>query len=153
MPASYSSFFFSGLSAIQHLTPPPSPTQMVRPDSPILPLTPTDIINQDATRIVASPSQAFDAQRPKLRNRRSSLTLAASPLVQLRGSYRGAATATQRQNRNRSGSVDNFSQPCSVGFPIEEVRLVSRLRSGSVGNPLRYERYTLGLFPGQQTAC
>lgn len=140
---SYSPFFCSGLLAAQHLTPPPSPTQTVRPDSPILPSTPTreaaaDITNQDSTPIAANgPFQAFDTQRPKLRRRRSSLTVNASPLVQLKGSYRGAATATQRQNRSRSGSINGFSQPTSVGFPIEEVGIIGRLRSGSVGNSLR----------------
>jgi hypothetical protein len=139
---SFSSFFSSGHFAVQHLTPPPSPTQSVRPDSPILPSTPTretatDIINQEPTAFAATPSQAPDAERPKLRKRRSSLTANLSPLVQLKGSYRGATTATQRQNRSRSGSINNFSQPCSVGFPIEEVRVIGRLRSGSVGNSLR----------------
>lgn len=148
----YSSFFYSGLSAVQ---PPPSRIQIIRPDSPILPLTPTreattDITNQDPTPVAANPSQVFDAERPKLRKRRSSLTVNASPLVQLKGSYRGAVTATQRQNRSRSGSVNNFSQPCSVGFPIEEASIMGRLRSGSVGNSLRCA--TLGLFTGQPMA-
>jgi len=141
---SYSSFS-SDISTIQRFTPPPSTTQTVRPDSPILPSTPTreaaaDITRQDPGPIGTNPSQAFDTERPKLRKRRSSLTVNTSPLVQLKGSYRGAATATQKQNRSRSGSINNFSQPCSVGFPIEEARIIGRLRSGSVGNSLRSRR-------------
>ena len=136
---SYSSFFSSGLSAVQHMSPPSSPAN---PDSPILPFTSTletatDVANQDQTPVAANPSQGFDVERPKLRKRRSSLTVNTSPLVQLKGSYRGAATATQRQNRSRSGSINNFPQPCSVGFPIEETGIIGRLRSGSVGNSLR----------------
>jgi hypothetical protein len=142
---SSSSLFSSGHFAVQRLTPPPSPTQSVRPDSPILPSTPTreaatDITNQEPTAIAANPSHASDAERPKLRKRRSSLTANTSPLVQLKGSYRGATAAIQRQNRSRSGSINNFPQPCSVGFPIEEARVIGRLRSGSVGNSLRSRR-------------
>ena len=152
---SYSSFFCSGLSAAQHQTPPQSPTQIVRPDSPILPSSPTrdaaaDITNHDPTLIAVNPSHVFDAERPKLRKRRSSLTVNTSPLVQLKASYRGAATATQRQSRSRSGSINNFSQPCSVGFPLEEVGIIGRLRSGSVGNSLRCA--TLGPSSGRHTA-
>ena len=132
----YSSFFSSGLSAVQHFTPPSSPTQCVRPDSPILPSTPTreaatDITNQEPTVIAANPSQAPDAERPKLRKRRSSLTANLSPLVQLKGPCRGVTAATQRQNRSRSGSINNFSQPCSVGFPIEEVWVIGRPNGGN----------------------
>ena len=141
LPMSYSSFFSSGLSAIQNLTPPPSPTQLVRPDSPIVPLTPTreatDATNQDSTPTAANPSQGFGAERPKLRRRRSSLTVNTSPLVQLKGSYRGAAVAVQRQNRSRSGSVNDFPQPRSIGFATEENNIIGRLRSGSIGNSLR----------------
>jgi len=138
---SYSSFFFSGLSAIQHLTPPPSPTQPVRPDSPIVPLTPTrvatDVPDQDPTPTAANPCQGLGLERPKLRKRRSSLTANTSPLIQLKGSYRGATAAIQRQNRSRSGSVNAFSQPRSAGFGTEENNIIGRLRSGSVGNSLR----------------
>lgn len=142
LPMSYSSFFSSGLSAIQNFTPPPSPTQPVRPDSPIVPLTPTrevtDITDHDSTPTAANPSQGFGAERPKLRKRRSSLTVNTSPLVQLKGSYRGAAAAVQRQNRSRSGSVNDFSQPRSIGFVTEENNIIGRLRSGSVGHSLRF---------------
>lgn len=135
---SYSSFFSSGLSAIQHLTPPPSPTQPVRPDSPIVPLTPTreatDVIDQDPTPTAANPSQGFGAERPKLRRRRSSLTVNTSPLVQFKASYRGTTTAVQRQNRGRSGSVNDFFQPRSAN---EENNIIGRLRNGSISNPLR----------------
>lgn len=149
---SYSTFFSSGISAVQNLTPPSSPTQCVRPDSPILPSTPTreaatDITNQEPTVIAANPSQAPDAERPKLRKRRSSLTANLSPLVQLKGPCRGATGATQRQNRSRSGSINSFSQPCSVGFPIEEVRVIGR---PSVGHSLRCA--TLRLFIGRDAA-
>lgn len=153
---SYSSFFSSGFSAIQDLTPPPSPTQLVRPDSPILPLTPTheaatDIADQDHTPTAANPSQTFGVERPKLRKRRSSLTVNTSPLVQFKGSYRGPTTAAQRQNRSRSGSVNDFSQPRSVGFLIEEVKITGRLRSGSVGNSLRSRRIIRGARPPPST--
>ena len=139
---SYSSFFSSGLSAIQNFTPPPSPTQLVRPDSPIVPLTPTreatDITDRGSTPTAVNPSQGFGTERPKLRKRRSSLTVNTSPLVQLKGSYRGATTAIQRQNRSRSGSINDFSQPRSLGFATEENNIIGRLRSGSVGNSLRF---------------
>lgn len=150
---SYSPFISSGLSAIQHLTPPPSPTQLVRPDSPILPIhdAGTDITDQGPTLTAANPSQAFGAERPKLRKRRSSLTVNTSPLVQLKGSYRAATTATQRQNRSRSGSINDFSQPSSVGLPVEEVKIIGRLRSGSVGNSLRCVFEWLGFFVGRCT--
>lgn len=151
---SYSSFFSSGLSAIQHLTPPPSPTQPVRPDSPIVPLTPTresaDITDEDPTPTSANPSQPFGADRPKLRKRRSSLTVNTSPLVQLKGSYRGAASAIQRQNRSRSGSVNDFPQLRSTGFATEENNTIGRLRSGSVGISLRY---ALPGFSPSDTRC
>jgi len=138
---SYSPFFSSGLSAIQRFTPPPSPTQPVRPDSPIVPLTPTreetDIADQDTTPTAANPSQGIGAERPKLRKRRSSLTVNTSPLVQLKGSYRGATAAVQRQNRSRSGSVNDFSQSRSSSFATEENNIIGRMRSGSIGNFLR----------------
>ncbi|KAF9650433.1 hypothetical protein BDM02DRAFT_1438178 [Thelephora ganbajun] len=153
---SYSSFFSSGLSAIQHLTPPPSPTQPVRPDSPIVPLTPareapTDITDQDSTPAAANPSQGSGAERPKLRKRRSSLTVHTSPLVQLKGSYRGVTTATQRQSRSRSGSINDFSQPRSTGLTTEENKIIGRLRSGSVGNSLRSRRIIRGARPPPST--
>lgn len=138
---SYSSFFSSGLSAIQHFTPPSSPTQPVRPDSPVVPPTPTreatEISNGDQTPTPTNPSQAFGTERPKLRKRRSSLTVNTSPLVQFKGSYRGATTAVQRQNRSRSGSINDFSQPRSTSFVTEETNIIGRLRSGSIGNSLR----------------
>jgi len=140
-PMSYSSFFSSGLSAIQHLTPPSSPTQPVRPDSPVVPPTPireaADISNEDQTPTPTNPFQAFGTERPKLRKRRSSLTVNTSPLVQFKGSYRGATAAVQRQNRSRSGSVNDFSQSRSTGFATEETNIIGRLRSGSIGNSLR----------------
>jgi len=148
---SYSSFFSSGLSALQHITPPPSPTQPVRPDSPIVPLTPTreatDITDQDPTPTAANPSQAFGAGGAKLRRRRSSLTVNTSPLVQLKGSYRGATTAIQRQNRSRSGSVNDFFQPRSVNFATEENNVTGRLRSGSINHSLRSRRVIRGARP------
>lgn len=138
---SYSSFFSSGLSAIQHLTPPSSPTQPVRPDSPVVPKTPTlqgtDITNEDQTPTATNSSQAFGTEKPKLRKRRSSLTVNTLPLVQFKGSYRGATVAIQRQNRSRSGSVNDFSQPRSTSFVTEETSIIGRLRSGSIGNSLR----------------
>lgn len=140
------SYFSSVLVTIQNLTPPPSPTQLVRPDSPILPLTPTCEATADITDRNPIPSQTFNTDRPKLRKRRSSLTVNTSPLVQLKGSYRGATTAAQRQNRSRSGSVNDFPQPYSISFPIEEVKIIGRSRSGSVGNSLRYA--TLKHFEG-----
>lgn len=140
-------YFSSGLAAIQNLTPPPSPTQLFRPDSPILPLTPTCEATTDITDKNPIPSQTFNTDRPKLRKRRSSLTVNTSPLVQLKGSYRGATTAAQRQNRSRSGSVNDFPQPCSIGFSIEEVQIIGRSRSGSVGNSLRSRRVIRGARP------
>ena len=139
---SYSSFFSSGLSAIQNFTPPPSPIQPVRPDSPIVPLTPTreeaDIADRDTTPSAVNPYQGPGIERPKLRKRRSSLTVNTSPLVQLKGSYRGATAAIQRQNRSRSGSINDFSQPRSLSFATEENNIIGRLRSGSVGNSLKF---------------
>jgi len=146
-----SHFSSSGLSDIQRFTPPPSPTQLVRPDSPILPLTPTHV-HEPATGITdPTISHASGAERPKLRKRRSSLTVNTSPLVQLKGFYRGATIATQRQNRSRSGSVNDSSSPCPVSFPIEEVKVVGRSRSGSVGNTLRSRRIIRGAKPPPST--
>ena len=141
-------YFFSDFPAIQNLTPPSSPTQPVRPDSPILPLTPAVEAEAEITDKGPNVPQVHGAERPKLRKRRSSLTVNTSPLVQLKGSYRGATIATQRQNRSRSGSVNDFSsQPRPIGFPLEEVKATGRLRSGSIGNSLRC--VALGLFTRQ----
>ena len=95
------------------------------------------ITDEDPIHAAANPSQLLGSERPKLRKRRSSLTVNTSPLVQLKGSYRGATVAIQRQNRGRSGSVNEFSQPRSTGFSTEENNINGRLRSGSIGNSLR----------------
>ena len=93
--------------------------------------------NEDQTPTPKNSSQAFGTEKPKLRKRRSSLTVNTSPLVQFKGSYRGATAAVQRQNRSRSGSVNDFSQPRSTGCATEETNVIGRLRSGSIGNSLR----------------
>jgi hypothetical protein len=150
---SYSSFFASGLMATRHTPPPPSPIMSI-PDSPIIPCTPTrEISDIEETTPTRVPCVSQNGERPKLRKRRSSLTVATSPFAQIKSSMRNANTAVQRQttfgftlgNRSRSGSVhDNFAygQTRLNGFATENNSLLGRLRSGSVSTALRRVQFS-----------
>jgi len=147
---SYSSFFSSGLLAVRH-SPPPSPT-CPSPDSPlILPSTPSRDISDIEEDSTPTAFVYFDksnpnggGERPRLRKRRSSLTVATSPIAQIKSPMRNANTAVQRQNtlgnRSRSGSASDYGQSRSSGLATDGNSLIGRLRSGSVGTALRSRR-------------
>ncbi|ETW78588.1 hypothetical protein HETIRDRAFT_386743 [Heterobasidion irregulare TC 32-1] len=88
---------------------------------------------------------SFTAPPPRLRRRRSSLTVGTSVMGNIKSPLRSAGNALQRTvlmsptggSRSRSGSlsvdVDNMPQPMSAS-------LNGRMRSGSVGDALRSRR-------------
>ncbi|EMD39425.1 hypothetical protein CERSUDRAFT_93455 [Gelatoporia subvermispora B] len=142
MSTFYSSFFSSGLLA-------PQPESFPRED----PTTPraVPVSLNDTTPTASSYPEDTDA-RPRLRRRRSSLTVQASPLTPLKSStpIRNAASSFQRQSllgaRARSGS-DASVMPSSYEEPAGQAQtqgqkpgVLARLRSGSIGTALRSRR-------------
>lgn len=75
---------------------------------------------------------------PRLRKRRSSLSMAASPMAGIKSATRNAGTALQRTgfmspSRSRSGSINEYG----LGVATEQTSLTGRMRSGSLGGVLR----------------
>ncbi|TFK37439.1 hypothetical protein BDQ12DRAFT_750947 [Crucibulum laeve] len=93
----------------------------------------------------SASSNATNQPRPRLRKRRSSLTVAASPMAAIRSPVRTAGNAGQLQRhltplRARSGSVgaDVFGSFSSIAggngnVATQGTSLMSRMRSGSIG--------------------
>ncbi|KAF5340972.1 hypothetical protein D9611_006054 [Ephemerocybe angulata] len=99
----------------------------------------------------AAGSSATAQAQPRLRRRRSSLTIAVSPLTSIRSPTRTVGAALQMQRhlamnpgRSRGGSLSSSNPPSAVeGFTMfgmassvasEGTSLTGRLRSGSVGS-------------------
>ncbi|KAF8240266.1 hypothetical protein L208DRAFT_1384742 [Tricholoma matsutake] len=154
--ASYSAFFSSGLLA------PPSTQYKFNYDksSPIIPSSSlpdsdieVDTEHEDTPTRVLPPTPQLPAQsstRPRLRKRRSSLTIRTSPMTAIRSPTRNAGAALQLQlhlttspSRSRSGSFNRANETGiynggGIGnIASESTSLVGRMRSGSVGSILR----------------
>ncbi|OCH84774.1 hypothetical protein OBBRIDRAFT_839456 [Obba rivulosa] len=143
MATFYSSFFSSGL-----LAPQPS-------SGPTTPRAATVVLDDTTPTAATFPdqSQPPDADaRPRLRRRRSSLTVQASPLTPLKSStsMRNAASSFQRQSllttRARSGSdvsvmASSYGSTGAAEEPSNQKSgILGRLRSGSIGTALKSRR-------------
>ncbi|KIO07574.1 hypothetical protein M404DRAFT_388684 [Pisolithus tinctorius Marx 270] len=118
--ATYSAFFSSGLLA-PGITRPSSPIDPVDRESLQPPITPT---TPHAKPVAANAG----GERPRMRRRRSSINIAASPMAAIKSPSRNATSAFQRAGimsptRSRAGSVNEASENNS---------LFGRMRSGSV---------------------
>ena len=137
--ATYSALFSSGLLAprVARCTTP------VLPSSPMaISATPVDPIDRQLTptphgKALEAPT---NAERPRVRRRRSSINIGASPMALIKSPVRNAGAALQRTGlmsptRHRAGSV-------GINGAFENNSLFGRLRSGSVGGivhpPKRY---------------
>ena len=118
-----------------------------------------DMTSGDADYFVsrsrASSAASTDSTAPRLRRRRSSLTVNpnANPLASVRSPLRSAGAAFQRNliggSRSRSGSVN--AEPAndvhgSVGAAAAP-SIKGRMRSGSLGTALRRYELDLQLLP------
>ncbi|KAK0224426.1 hypothetical protein EDD85DRAFT_241770 [Armillaria nabsnona] len=151
----YSAFFSSGLLAPRHIfTANLNVNSFI--DSPSSPLLDdaSDIEVDDGRGHMSIPETTVTANsilRPRLRKRRSSLSIGTS-INALKSPSRNASTALQIQihlqaspSRSRSGSlssvmgtlVENEYQP---NIASQGTSLVGRMRSGSVGTSLRPRR-------------
>jgi len=165
--AAYSAFFSSGLLA-PHLynthntratTPPPS--------SPVLPSSPGDLIDIDSTPTpafpfdrnaqatpTATPSNLPVADQPRLRKRRSSVTLGVSPMTAIKSPMRNAGAALHRglisisPARSRNGSLSTDPLATDAQNPI----VVNRKRSSSGTSSIRPRRTLLRRAPTAPTA-
>lgn len=111
-------------------------------------ITPTQ---QSVARARAGSGSSGNGTMPRLRRRRSSLTIATSPMNVIRSPIRTAGNALQLQrvmNRSRSGSLAS-SPPTETVFNFfgggsneasHGTSLMGRLRSGSVGAALSHSR-------------
>ncbi len=156
----YSAFFSSGLLAPRHIfTANLNVNSFI--DSPSSPLLDdASDIEVDDDRHMSVPETMVAANsvlRPRLRKRRSSLSIGTS-INALKSPSRNASTALQIQihlqsspSRSRSGSlssvmgtlVENEYQP---NIASQGTSLVGRMRSGSVGTSLRYVSLTSTFF-------
>lgn len=167
MASFYSSFFSSGLLAPHPADGVPadasrSTTPVADPSTPrpvhkaLDDTTPTSnnvagLLSSASSNNVLPALTAQAADRPRLRRRRSSLGVAASPVAAIKASTQGArSTASVRQslavaspNRTRSGSVTESVLVSRVAAmtvandATKSTSLIGRLRSGSVGAALR----------------
>ncbi|KAG1803515.1 hypothetical protein EV424DRAFT_1647565 [Suillus variegatus] len=140
----YSSFFSSGLLAPYHpraTTPAPPSSPMPIPSSPMHPvdrdLSVTPTPGGNSNNVVAIPTA--NADRPRMRRRRSSMNIGANPMALIKSPTRNAGSALQRTGimsptRSRAGSIAESAS--------ESSSLFGRLRSGSLnaGPPLRLRR-------------
>jgi hypothetical protein len=169
--AAYSAFFSSGLLAPHH---PASPTNYYDAPSPARPSSPpipddSDIevdTEREETPTPDVPSflpPITTQSRPRLRKRRSSITLGTSPMNAIRSPSRTAGAALQLQlhlptspSRSRSSSLSNATTTNQtdlyggVGIGMgnvasEDTSLVGRMRSGSMGG--------VGLRQGYIASC
>jgi len=170
MVTTYSDFFSSGLHAPSHAhnnTHPPSPPGL--PSSPGMTQSPfstsidedSDVENLDfvldlnsargggRSRSGSVASARHHAQRPRLRKRRSSLTVSTSPIKMIKSPQRNASNALLLQQRlpagslgcSCSGSLSFFSlsglltaADMSDSTSIASQNLRDRTRSGGVGS-------------------
>lgn len=151
----YSAFFSSGLLAAPHMYSSrlynnkheASPSLLGMGDM----LDDTSDIEVDRSTTptpatVPSDSQSHHAL-PRLRRRRSSLTVGTSPINCIKSPTRAAGNALQLQrhlfaspSRSRSGSIDSVlgeELPQLNNIASKSTSLLSRMRSGSVGTTLK----------------
>ncbi|KAF8555828.1 hypothetical protein OG21DRAFT_1507184 [Imleria badia] len=136
--ATYSAIFSAGLLAprVARCTTP------VLPSSPMaISATPVDPVDRRLSLTPTPPGQTSpcpkaleapaNAERPRMRRRRSSINIGASPMALIKSPVRNAGVALQRTGlmsptRHRAGSV-------GINEALESNSLFGRLRSGSVG--------------------
>ncbi|KAF9078328.1 hypothetical protein BDP27DRAFT_1309420 [Rhodocollybia butyracea] len=162
----YSAFFSSGLLAAPHMYSSrlynnkheASPSRLGMGDM----LDDTSDIEVDRSTTptpatVPSDSQSHHAL-PRLRRRRSSLTVGTSPINCIKSPTRAAGNALQLQrhlftspSRSRSGSIDSVlgeELPQLNNIASKSTSLLSRMRSGSVGTTLKPRRGVRRGVPG-----
>ena len=165
MATFYSSFFSSGLLAVDsegvHRPRTPDPTtprafakSFTDDATPTASTFSSPVLTSsgDALPSLLAQTEAITiaSDRPRMRRRRSSLSLSSSPVAPLKGTppLPRAAVHLQRQSmpvagRTRSGSVTesiSFTRSAmsmASGDATKSNSLMGRLRSGSVGNALR----------------
>ncbi|KAJ8515902.1 hypothetical protein ONZ45_g6741 [Pleurotus djamor] len=170
--ASYSAFFSSGLLApYQSYTTTNASSFDLSPIRPVSPLPNAHDIDRTATPTPSSHRGSSDLQQidedapssnltsspqsssgPRLRKRRSSLTVGMSPMNNIRSPQRSAGAAAARYahhsisisspSRSRSGSIGAVAADLfGAGYAnvaSEGTSLVGRMRSGSVGGALKF---------------
>lgn len=136
--ATYSTFFSSGLLA----------PRIARCKTPVLPsspmaisASPVDPVDRQLTLTPTPHGQTSpcpkaleaptNAERPRMRRRRSSINIGASPMALIKSPVRNAGAALQRTGlmsptRHRAASI-------GINEAFENNSLFGRLRSGSVG--------------------
>ncbi|KAI0057626.1 hypothetical protein BV25DRAFT_1830872 [Artomyces pyxidatus] len=159
----YSSIFASGLLATPHRHPGSTPSRSSSPDMMALDTTPTnskspyllptpgdddvDYFSSPRSRASSTTSTASSVQAgapPRLRRRRSSLTVATTAMGAIKSPLRSASVALQRSGlmtpggRARSGSVDVVMGMEDFGSTPNPI--TGRMRSGSLGGALRTRR-------------
>ncbi|KAG6330591.1 hypothetical protein ID866_8499 [Astraeus odoratus] len=149
----YSAFFSSGLLA-PCIARPTTPTH--RSSEGPIPCSPADPVDRELS-ITPTPTSAATSytknisavsaagERPRMRRRRSSINIAASPMAAIKSPSRNASSALQRSGimsptRSRAGSVNEAS---------ENTSLFGRLRSGSLNMmpPVRVRRAVRRAIP------
>ncbi|KAG6891122.1 hypothetical protein C0992_010416 [Termitomyces sp. T32_za158] len=139
----YSAFFSSGLLASRHAADSPYDYDPSSPlsDSDLEPDTDRENTPTPENITRATPAPAVSQRRH--RKRRSSLTIATSPMNAIRSPQRNATAALQLQkhlpspSRSRSGSL---SATGANNIASQGTSLVGRMRSGSIGAALRPRR-------------
>ena len=141
----YSAFFASGLLAPHHreTTPVPPSSPLIVPSDIDVDRSPTPTPSTAVPRTAHPDNVNTNTDRPRVRKRRSSLTVAVSPLKNIKSPMRSAGAALQRYshaigmspNRSRSGSVtgDLFGGAAAT----QANSMMGRLRNGSIGHGLR----------------
>ncbi|KAI0248777.1 hypothetical protein BJV78DRAFT_771056 [Lactifluus subvellereus] len=159
----YSSIFSSGLLATPRPNrhAPPQPDSLVNVDtdpdmtptklnSPLIPSSEEMIeyfMSRSRASSNASTTSSVLASAPRLRRRRSSLSVANTGLAAVKSPQRNASIALQRTvlmvpaGRARSGSTDfaptSVPRPDEGGYTPVLLRMGGRSRSGSTGGTLR----------------
>ncbi|KAJ4490431.1 hypothetical protein J3R30DRAFT_80007 [Lentinula aciculospora] len=156
----YSAFFSSGLLAAPHMYPSHSMYNShisthdnVSPSmlsiSDVLDDTSDIELDRSATPTPTNvDGQASSVLHPRLRRRRSSLTIGTSPMNTIKSPSRAAGNALQLQRhlftspgRSRSGSTSSamsIGEEVNAGIASESTSWYRRMRSGSVGSVLKY---------------
>lgn len=109
----------------------------------------SSISTSSSSSTTGSNTHVANAPRPRLRRRKSSLTVASSPMNAIKSPARTAGAALQLQRhlaspvRSRSGSLNlgagMFGAEEGTGNVASEgTSLIGRMRSGSVGAALRF---------------
>ncbi|KAH7881938.1 hypothetical protein F5I97DRAFT_456868 [Phlebopus sp. FC_14] len=132
--AAYSALFSSGLlapHACRFTTPAPPSSPIPMASSPADPVDRQMSVTPTPTNQGPNAKNPQNLDRPRMRRRRSSMNIGASPMSFIKSPTRNAGTALQRTGimsptRSRAGSV-------AANEASESNSLFGRLRSGSVG--------------------